>query len=41
MINMGSAVDIMPTPKPAMMLVAAPVCDCLMIFNTGFLPPPV
>ena len=38
MIKIGQRVDIIPTLKPAMILVAAPVEDCLTIESTGFLP---
>ena len=39
--KIGSAVDIIPTPKPAMILVAAPVSDCAIIAFTGLVPVPV
>ena len=32
--RMGTAVDIMPTARPLMMVVAAPVSDCWAIFLT-------
>ena len=38
---MGSAVDIIPTPNPAIMFVAEPVSDCSTIDETGFVPVPV
>ena len=37
----GIAVDIIPTPKPAIILVADPVSDCLTIEETGAVPVPV
>ena len=40
-IKIGIAVDIIPTPKPAIMLVADPVTDCLTMERTGFVPVPV
>ena len=40
-IKIGKAVDCMPTPKPAIILVAAPVIDCLAIELTGLVPVPV
>ncbi len=33
--NTGSAVDFIDTPRPAMMLVACPVCDAAATFRTG------
>ena len=39
--RIGMAVDIMPTPSPAIILVAAPVSDCFTIDKTGFPPVPV
>ena len=41
MINMGIAVDCIPTPKPAMIFVAGPVIDCFTIEFTGPVPVPV
>ena len=35
MIRMGMAVDRMPMPRPAMMLVAVPVTDCREMDVTG------
>ena len=40
-ISMGIAVDCIPTPKPAIIFVAGPVRDCLVIDNTGDVPVPV
>ena len=37
----GKAVDIIPTPRPAIIVVAEPVVDCFTIDSTGFLPVPV
>ena len=37
----GSAVEIMPTPRPAMMLVAEPVTDWRTMLLTGPVPVPV
>ena len=34
MIRIGQTVDIMPTPRPEMIVVAAPVWDCSAIFLT-------
>ena len=39
--KMGMAVLIIPTPKPAIIFVAAPVTDCFTIPVTGFVPVPV
>ncbi len=39
--KIGIAVDIIPTPKPAMILVADPVSDCFTIDKTGLPPVPV
>ena len=39
--KIGIAVDIIPTPKPAIIVVAAPVSDCFTIEFTGFVPVPV
>ena len=36
--TIGIQVLIIPNDKPAMMLVAAPVADCLTTLNTGFVP---
>jgi hypothetical protein len=41
MIIIGTAVDSIPIPRPAIMLVAGPVIDCLVIDITGFVPVPV
>ena len=38
---MGIAVDCIPTPSPAIMFVAGPVTDCLVIDSTGEVPVPV
>jgi len=35
MMVSGHAVDLMPLARPAMMLVAEPVSDCLAIDSTG------
>ena len=40
-IKTGTAVDCMPTPNPAIMLVAGPVRDCFVIDKTGDVPVPV
>ena len=34
--RVGRAVESIPTLRPAMMLVACPVWDCLMMKRTGF-----
>ena len=34
----GTAVDIIPTPSPEIIVVAAPVSDCFTIDFTGALP---
>ena len=34
----GRAVEIIPTPKPEIIVVAGPVSDCLTIERTGLLP---
>ena len=39
--KIGTAVDIIPTPRPAIILVADPVSDCSTIEVTGFVPVPV
>ena len=39
--TMEMAVDIIPTPKPAIILVADPVSDWLTIDVTGLVPVPV
>ena len=36
--NIGIAVDIIPTPRPAIIVVAGPVSDCLTIERTGDFP---
>ena len=41
MIKIGNAVDIIPTPSPAIIVVAEPVSDCSTIELTGFVPVPV
>ena len=40
-INIGIAVDCIPTPKPAIIFVAEPVIDWSTIDCTGFVPVPV
>ena len=39
--KIGIAVDIIPTPRPAIIFVADPVSDCSTIEVTGFVPVPV
>ena len=36
--RIGIAVDIIPTPRPAIIVVAGPVSDCLTIERTGDFP---
>ena len=36
--SIGMAVDIIPTPSPEIIVVAAPVSDCLTIDFTGLVP---
>ena len=40
-INMGIAVDCIPTPSPAIIFVAGPVTDCFTMEFTGGVPVPV
>ena len=41
MNKIGHIVDIIPTPNPEIIFVAAPVSDCFTIEFTGFVPVPV